>query len=227
MDDRSVAKLGGVCSIVVGILYLLIGVTFLLVPAEQRGGSTIEDIRMLFPSFNQNPTAMMLLYLEFALGAILAIAAVPAITGLVRTVNEGWARWTGNLAFLGFAVVAIYYFQMFAMVPGRAAAYVAGDASTRAAIALPIGVDPQFLLRYGVIGLWILVVSILALRGGKLPRILCVVGIVAAILYWLLAANDILGVATIVRPIIAIAGGIIAAPIWYIWVGSRLLKTTP
>jgi hypothetical protein len=52
------------------------------------------------------------------------------------------------------------------------------------------------------------------------------VGIVAAILYWLLAANDILGVAKTIRPIIAIAGGIVAAPIWHIWVGLRLLKKT-
>ena len=226
MDDKSVAKVGGVCSIIVGILYVLIGATFLLVPAEQKGGTGIDDLIRFLPSFNQNPTAMMLLYLEFALGAILAIAAVPAISGLVRTVNEGWTRWTSNLAFLGFAVVAIYYFQMLAIVPSRAAAYVAGDVSTKAAIAVPIGVDPQFLLRYGVIGLWMLVVSILALRGGKLPKLLSIVGIIAAILYWLLAANDILGVATIIRPIIAIAGGIIAAPIWFIWVGLKLLKTT-
>jgi hypothetical protein len=209
----------------VGVLYVLIGVTFLLVPAEQQGGSGKDDIIRFLSSFNENSTAMTLLYLEFALGAILAIAAVPAISGLVRTVNEGWTRWTSNLAFLGFAVVAIYYFQMMAMVPSRAAAFAAGDASTKAALAVPIGVDPQFLLRYGVIGLWIFVVSILALRGRKLPGILSIVGIVAAVLYWLLAANDILGIATPVRPLIAIAGGIIAGPIWYIWVGSRLLKT--
>ncbi len=224
MDDKSGAKLGGVCSIIVGILYVLIGITFLLVPAEQKGG--IDEIARFLPSFHKNPTAMTLLYVEFALCAILAIAAVPAISGIVRTVNEGWTRWTSNLAFLGFALVAIYYFQMLAIAPSRAAAYVAGDVSTKAALAVPIGVDPQFLLRYGVIGLWILVVSVLALRGGKLPKILSIVGIIAAILYWALAVNDVLGVAMVMRPIIAIAGGIIAAPIWFIWVGLKLLKTT-
>jgi hypothetical protein len=226
MDEKSVNRLGGVCSIIVGILYVLIGVTFLLVPAEQQGGSGMEDIVRFLPSFNKNPTPMTLLYWEFALGAILAIAAVPAISGLVRTVNEGWTRWTSNLAFLGFAVVAIYYFQMMAIAPSRAAAYVAGDASTKAALAVTIGVDPQFLLRYGVIGLWIFVVNILALKGGRLPKVLSIVGIIAAVIYWLLAANDLLGVATILRPIIAVVGGIIAAPIWYIWVGFKVLKTT-
>jgi hypothetical protein len=224
MEEKSVAKLGGVCSIIVGILYVMIGVTFLLVPAEQQGG--IDDIAMFLPSFHQNPIAMTLLYVEFALGAILAIAAVPAITGLVRAVNEGWARWTSNLAFLGFALVAIYYFQMIAIAPSQAAAFVAGDASTKAALVVPTGVDPQFLLRYGTIGLWILVVSILALKGKMLPTLLSVVGIVSAVLYWVLAINDALGVATVVRPILAIAGGVIAGPIWFIWIGIRLLKAT-
>ena len=224
MEEKSVTKLGGVCSVIVGILYVLIGITFLLVPAEQQGG--IDEIAMFLPSFYKNPTAMTLLYVEFALGAILAIAAVPAITGLVRTVNEGWARWTSNLAFLGFALVAIYYFQMIAIAPSQAAAFVAGDASTKAALAVPTGVDPQFLLRYGVIGLWILVISILALKGKMLPTMLSVVGIVAAVLYWVLAVNDALGVATVVRPILAIAGGVIAGPIWFIWIGIRLLKAT-
>jgi hypothetical protein len=223
MEEKSIAKLGGVCSIIVGILYVVIGVTFLLVPAEQKGG--VNDIAMFLPSFYTNPAAMTLLYLEFAFGAIIAIAAVPAISGLVRTVNEGWARWTSNLAFLGFALVAIYYFQMIAIAPSRAAAFVVGDVSTKAALAVPFGVDPQFLLRYGVIGLWILVVSILALQGGKLPKILSIVGIVAAILYWALGFNDVLGVAMAVRPIIAIVGGIITAPIWHIWIGVKLMKT--
>ena len=58
MEEKSVAKLGGVCSIIVGILYVLIGVTFLLVPTEQRGG--IDDIAQFLQSFHTNPTAMML-----------------------------------------------------------------------------------------------------------------------------------------------------------------------
>ena len=113
---------------------------------------------------------------------------------------------------------------MIAIAPSRAAAYVAGDASTKAALAVPTGVDPQFLLRYGVIGLWILVVSILAMRGKKLPTLLSIVGIVSAVLYLGLGINDLLGVAAIVRPIIAIVGGVVAGPIWFIWVGIRSLK---
>ena len=226
MNDKSIAKLGGTCSIIVGILYVLIGITFLLLPVQQKGGTGIDDLVKFFPSFNQNPTVMTILYLEFALCAIIAIAAVPAISELVRTVNEGWVRWTSTLAYIGFAVIAIYYFQMLAIIPSTAAAYVAGDASTKAAIAIPSGVDPQFLFRYGVIGLWILVVSILGLGGGKLPKILSYLGIATAILYWLLAATDVLGSETIIRSIVAVLGAVIVGPIWYIWIGVRLRKVT-
>ena len=185
-----------------------------------------EDLARFLPSFHQSPTAMTLLYWEFALGAILALAVVPAVSGLIRAVNHGWARWTGNLAVVGFAVVAIYYFQMLAIAPSRAAAFVAGDASTKAALVVPQGVDPQFLLRYGLIGFWMFVVNLMALKAGKLPKLLAVVGIVAAVLYWLLAINDLLGVASTLRPVIAVAGGMIAAPLWHIWVGVKLGRTT-
>jgi hypothetical protein len=91
---------------------------------------------------------------------------------------------------------------------------------------VPMGVDPQFVLRYGVVGFWMFVVNILALKGGKLPKILGVVGIVAAILYWLLGFSDLLGVASTLRQIVAVAGGMIAGPVWYIWVGVRLQRTS-
>ncbi len=101
-----------------------------------------------------------------------------------------------------------------------------GDSSTRAPLAIPSGVDPQFLLRYGATGLWILFVSILGLKSRNIPNLLGVVGMLATAMYWLLAASDLIGMAGILRTIVAIAGGVVAGPIWYIWVGVRLLKTS-
>lgn len=225
MAEKSIARLGGVASIAVGVLYLIIAITFLLVPAEQQGGSGTEDLLRFFPSFHVNPTPMMALYVEFLLCAVLAMAAVPAITALVRDVNEGLSSWTSNLALLGFALVAVYYVQMIAEAPSRTAAFMAGDSSTRAALAIPSGVDPQFLLRYGTTGLWIFIVSVLALKGSKLPKILAAIGILGAAMYWLLAVSDVVGMAATLHTIVAIVGGVVAGPIWFIWVGSRLLKS--
>lgn len=227
MNEKSTTKLGGVCSIIVGILYILVGITYLLLPAAQKGGPETEDLAKLFLSFNENPTPTILLYVEFALIGVFAFAVVPAIWGLVRTVNEGWARWTRNLAYLGFAMVAISYFRQLDVVPWRAAAFAAGDASTKAAI---VGtgsgaVDPQGWLTFGIVGLWYLVVNIQARRGDALPKVLCWIGIVGAVSYWLVLVGNVTGMMTLLM-ISAGLGGIILGPIWYIWVGVRLVRSS-
>ena len=227
MNEKSIGKLGGICSIIVGILYVLVGITYLLLPEAQKGGPEIEDFAKALLSINQNPALLILLNVEFALIGIFAFAAVSAISGLVQTVNEGWARWTRNLAYLGFAVLAINYFRAIALTPWRAAAFAAGDASTRAAIA-GIGsvyIDPQGWLSFGAVGLWFLVVNILALRGGMLPKVLSSIGILASIMLGLVVAGNVLGI-VILNMIAAGLGGIILGPIWYIWIGVRLSKTT-
>ena len=227
MNEKSIVKLGGICAVIVGILYVLVGITYLLLPEAQKGGPEIEDFAKILLSVSQDPILTILLYVEFALIGVIAFAAVPAISGLVQTVNEGWARWTRNLAYLGFAVLAISYFRAIALVPWRAAAYAAGDASTRAAIAGSGSflVDPHGWLSFGAVGLWFLVVNILALRGGLLPKLLGIIGIVGAILYGLVVAGNVTGI-VILSMIAAGLGGIIVAPIWFIWIGVRLSRTT-
>ncbi len=227
MNEKSIGKLGGICAVIMGVLYVLVGITYLLLPEAQKGGPEIEDLAKALLSTNQNPILTILLNVEFALIGVIAFAAVPAISGLVQTVNEGWARWTRNLAYLGFAVLAINYFRAIALTPWRAEAFAAGDASTRAAIVGvgPILIDPQGWLSFGGVGLWFLVVNILALRGGKLPKVLGIIGIVGAISYGLVVAGNVTGITLLVM-IAAGLGGIIVGPIWFIWIGVRLLRTT-
>ena len=73
----------------------------------------------------------------------------------------------------------------YAGLPGIAAAFVAGDASTKAALAVVWRSSPDLLgfWGYGAIGIWVLVVSILALRGKDLSSILNIIGILLALLY--------------------------------------------
>ncbi len=223
MGDSSLRKLGGSCSILLGITYIVIGVNYLLLPAAQRPGAPGAQF---LASLAQDPTQYKLQFWMFALGAIFALAAVQAISDAVRSGGEGWVRWTGAMALLGFAVTAVNAFRLLAIQPLRATAYVAGDASTKSIIEgtgalLPL--DPQGWLAWGGIGLWVLAVSLIALRGVALPRNLAYVGIVTAILYWFVLA----GLAFQVERLVAIAaglGGVIAAPIWYVWTGIILRR---
>ncbi len=85
------------------------------------------------------------------------------------------------------------------------------------------GLDPAAFLSFGAVGVWILVVSLLALRSGAWPKPLAYVGIGVAIVYGLVVASSLLQI-QLFTAIVAGVGGVILAPIWYIWFGLRLRK---
>jgi hypothetical protein len=224
MKDNSLNKLGGNCSILLGILYLVIGITYLLLPADQKQTSAVDKF---LPSFAENPTTQIIQYWAFALSGLVAKAVVLAMSERVRSENEGWVRWTSILAILGFAVVAINNFRNIAFQPGLARAYVEGDAVAKTVIELsgPYSLDPQGWLGFGAVGLWVLVVSLLALRAGIWPKLLTYIGIATAAAYWLVVAGFVSNQETLFT-IAAALGGILLAPIWYIWAGLRLRQAS-
>ena len=223
MKSNTLNQLGGFCSILLGISYVLIGALYLLLPADQKSAG---DPAAFYTSVAQGPTLISIYYLMFALGAVIGLGAVPAISEAVRSVHEGWVRWMTNLAVLGFAVTAIDFFRVWAFQAYRAAVFVAGDASTRAAIeATDQGLDPQGWLGFGGVGAWVLVVSLLALQESIWPRTLSYLGIAVAILYWLVVVSFVFNIG-ILLSIVAGLGGVILAPIWYIWVGLRLRQAS-
>jgi hypothetical protein len=224
-NDKSTAMLGGYCSIIVGILYVLMGITYLLLPEAQKSGPNLADVEQYMISFAQNPAPSILLYTELALIGVIAIAVVRAISSRVRKVNEGWAVWTHYLAIIGYATMAITYFRAISLSQYRATAFMAGDASVKAALvgAGSVYLDPFGFLTFGAVGLWILVTNILALRGNNLPNGLCLVGIAAALMNFVVTAGFITGIMVLIA-VAAGLGGIILGPIWFIWTGIRLLK---
>jgi Domain of unknown function (DUF4386) len=227
MKDHSLSKLGGTGSILLGISYVLVAVIYIVMPAEQQDAAGISPEAFL-ESLAQNPTLYIVGGLVFALGSLLGIAAVLAISESVRSVNDGWVRWTSTLAILGFAVNAIDSFRRMALDPARATAYIQGDAVAKAALTVPSalpGLDPQAWLRLGAIGLWVLVVSLLALRGEIWPKPLTYLGMAVTIVYWLIVASNFLQI-QLFTAIVAGVGLVILTPIWYIWLGLRLRKAT-
>jgi hypothetical protein len=121
-------------------------------------------------------------------------------------------------------VTSVGYMASIARLPGIAAAFVAGDASTKAALAAVWRSSPDLLgfWGYGAIGIWVLVASILALRGKELSTILNIIGILLALLYILVPISVMQKSATLQ---LGIAGlGALLAPIWYIWLGLALMR---
>ncbi len=170
MKGSKLSKVGGICSILVGISYIVVGITYLLRPAEQRPGA---DPVAFLTSFAQNPLMSTLMYWAFALGAVFAIAAVLAVSEMVLSLGEGWVRWTSNLAVIGFAVTTLNNFRYLAYYPSLATAYATGDAAAKAAAASSqsvLALDPYGWLIFGGVGLWFLVINLLALGGNTWPK---------------------------------------------------------
>ena len=226
MKDNTLSKLGGTCSILTGITIIVVAVAYLLLPPEQQDACGCPEKFLV--STAQNPTLYILVRGLFGLTSLLAIAAVLAISENVRSVHEGWVRWTSTLAIIGLAVNAIDQFRNMALDPSKATAFVRGDIAVKAALTVPgalEGLDPQGWLRMGATGLWVLVVSLLALRGGTWPKPLAYAGIGIAIANWLLVAGEVIQIQLLIA-IVAGAGFVILAPLWYIWLGLRLRKAT-
>lgn len=221
-QDNSILKIGGWCSVLLGISYIIIGAGYLLLPPAQQS----NDPAKFFPSYIQNPFVDDLIHWAFAIGALLALAVVLAITKYLRSNNNGWLEWSKLLALLGFSITAINDFGAVATIPVEAEAYVKGDLVTQKILTTIVktsSLDPQGWLGFGGVGLWILIISLVALKNDKFPKVLCYIGIGGALLYWL----TLVGFTLENQILIAIAsglGGVIIAPVFYIWVGNVLLR---
>lgn len=213
-------RLGSICAITTGVLYIFIILYVIAVPTGQR-----YDPGQFFENYADNPITMNVLWIVMASIAILAFGVIPSVGALVETVNPRLVRAANGLGLAGSAVSAVSFLTMLGRAPGLAQAYVNGDSATKAAIAaidLP-QLDPFNILVLGGIGVWLLVVNVTALQTGKLSRLHTALGIGMAIF---------LGVAVVAAIIqselldqIAAGVGAVCAPVWYIWMGLYLNKT--
>lgn len=221
MKNNSLARVGGIGAMLVGVAYAAFGITFTLLPHMQR--TPISSLEYLY-SVARDPLLISIHYAALALGALCALVAVPAISEHVSSTGAGWMRWASNLALLGFAVTAVNNLQLLAVIPNRAATFAVGDEFTRKAIVYSqFTLDPYGWLGFGAVGIWVLVVNGLALRSTTLPTPLAYLGIALGLIYWLGALSGIIG-QPIIGELAAGLGGALLAPLWYIWVG-RILRT--
>jgi hypothetical protein len=225
MKDTTLSQLGGICSILLGVSIIVVGATYLPLPPEQQQiVGMYTNPGAFLASVAHNFTLLTVEFWAEALGALAGIAVVLAISARVRSANEGWVRWTSTLAIVGLAITAIDDLRFLALTPGRAAAYVQGDAAVKAALTAPgalEGLDPHHWLRLGAVGLWVMVVNLLALRARAWPAPLAIVGIGVALVYWLAVAGIVLQIPAALT-LVAGLGAIVLAPLWYIWLGLRL-----
>lgn len=224
MKNRDLARLGGVCAILSGILLPVSAIAYMLMPAAQQSWA---DPSAYLLSFAENPTFAMVEYSANVLGAILAFIVILAVADALRPAHEGWLRWATIIGILGYSVYAIQYLRQLSLVPGMAERFLMADSVTRAATAANIYLVPLDLygwITFGAFGVWALVINILSLQQKRWSPLLSWLGIIGGIGYWLVLVGTVLHVD--VLSMIAAAAGVILGPIWLIWLGIFLHKST-
>ena len=212
-------RLGGICSILIGVLDVLLVIYVVAIPAGQR-----YDPGQFLVNYAQNPVPMNVAWIVMAVTSILAV--VPSVSALVRSESQELVRAASILGIVGFAVSAVSFLTLLGSTPGLAQAYMAGDTTTKEAIAavgLP-QLDPLNVLVLGGVGVWHLAVNVLALRDGELPKLHALIGVMLAIGLWLAVLAAIIQSERLDQ--IAAAAGALLAPAWYIWMGIRLIRTS-
>ena len=214
-------KLGGSLAIAIGILYLLLGIMLLLSQTEG-----VQDYEKVLPAFSSSPAIDIVYGIAASLIGLLALGYVPQLSKFVGSDRSAILTWVMYMALLGFAVDAVDQLRSLNILPFLADSFVNGDAATRSAVlaSQPLRwVDTTCFFRFGLPGLWILVVSIIAFDSKKLNTGLCVIGFAGAGFLWLAVIGNLLQ-STIV---IAIGAGaaIVIGPVWNIWIGMTLIKS--
>jgi hypothetical protein len=228
MRDNSLYKLGSIASILVGVSYMIIGITSALTPPAVAG---VPDVQLPIMYFEENKFMILTNWWALLIGAVFALAMIPAVSATVQHLNEGWVRWTSTLATIAFAVVILDNYWSIVYTDAIAKAYVTGTATIRETLTLPGAaqwIDVKGWLAYGAVGLWILVMSLLALRGNAWPKGLAYLGLLGAFIYFMALVSTVIP-SLFISGIVIFVGviGAVLAPIWFTWMGIFLRRASP
>lgn len=214
-------KLSAICSLLIGFLYIFLIIYAVVIPAGQR-----YDPGQFYINYAQSPAAMNVAWIVMAATSILAIPIVSPVGAFIHSEKSEWMKLAASLGVVGFATSAVSFLTMLARAPGLAQAYVTGDSATRTvitAIGLP-QLDPWNVLVLGGVGVWLMVVNLHALQGRTLAKLHSLIGIGLAVFHLVAVIAAIIQSEGMDQ--IAAGAGAILAPIWYGWIGIRLLKTS-
>jgi hypothetical protein len=223
MKRTSLYRLGGICSILLGVSYVVAAITSVLMPPVLDNQPNLQSP---FMYFEQYKTLVLTNWWALLLGAVFALAVIPAVSATVMHLDEGWVRWTSTLATIAFAVVILDNYWSIVYTAARADAYATGSEAIRSALTVPGApqfIDVQGWLATGAVGLWVLVISLHAMRGKVWPKGLAYLGIVGAIVLFMLLVSTVIptlffsGTGKIVAGI-----GAVLAPVWFTWLGIFL-----
>lgn len=225
--DPTLARTGSVASFGVAAAYLASAVAAGLMPAELQGRLDVSR-HEFWLVLSRDPTAHLAFHWSWVAAGLFGLGAVPAISALVWRVHRGAVLWAASAALLGFAVLARSHLMEVAFDRRVIASYPSADPAYQQAVhvsaALALDV-PDGVLTYGAIGVWLIVVSALGLRGRVLPHAVAALGLGAGALL----VAGMCGYMFEVRPLVVAAvaiGGALVVPAWFVALGVKLRRAS-
>ncbi len=218
MENKST----GVILILIAILYIFVGIFYIVDPTSAYAPGTNE----YWQALAEAPIARAAFLFAFASAGALAYCALPALASLMAP-NVGAIRHAAALGQLGFAVTAISYFRLLSGEATRAAAYASGDDAVRKAIgSFSISLDPKGWLIFGAVALCLLGLNAAALRFRTLPTPVALLGLAGAGCYGLAFWGQLTGQPNLTA-LAAGVGAIGIGPLWWLSLGVICLRRCP
>jgi Domain of unknown function (DUF4386) len=227
VDKTSMAKVGSICSILAGTVFLAGGGIFFVFEVGRFDWNSIKSMSEYLNAVPLASTMWTIGNWLAALAAFLAIAGVLALSDEVRPAHEGLVRWTSTLAIIGYAVLAITNVADVYQIRRMAFGYAQLDQSAQSALeAMGYGtLDPTLGLRFITIGPWFLAAGWLSLRNGLLPKGLAYLGVIAGVVALSFVVVSFLELQTLTLMTAALS--VVFHPLWLIWTGIVLGRDKP
>ena len=220
-------NIGSYCAIAAGIAYIIVGIAYFNLPEIQRGTSDFNKFGEYLTSVAADSTMLQLQYWFFSIAAFMGLAVIIAAKRYIRDSSNDMLDWASVLGLIGYGVMCTNFVRLAFLIPQRAQRFVeAGEQLQQAMLganALPL--DPTGILGFGFVGSWFLILNYLARDRDNFPNQLTYIGIIAGILHIFVPLGTIINQQILVA-IAAGLGGIVLGPIWYIWFGITLTKST-
>jgi hypothetical protein len=225
LGGADLARTGSLAAFGVAAGYLASSLCAAAMPPELQGRPEITP-HEFWSVLSAAPHAHLAFHAAWVAIGLCGVAAVPALSAAVWRAHPGATLWSGAAAWLGFAVLARSHLMELAfdrkIIPLYRGASPAFQEAVHVTAGLALDV-PDGVLTYGLVGVWLIVVSQLARRGGA-PRGFAWLGAAAGVSL----VAGMLGYALLWRPLLVLsiaAGGSLLVPAWFVWAGLRLRRT--
>lgn len=213
-------RFGGGAAMVLAALTALAAIAYVLLPAEQRLG---VPGRQLLPSFAANP---MPLQLEMGLLTLMGVVGLAVVRPIRKMVggDDPWLRWASMLAVVGYAIGAVGNSLVMGKLPGIASAFVAADESGKQVIAAfwRTTLDPFGLWQFGAVGVWFLVIGIVAYRSSALSALGVYLAVAAGAAHLAIPVVLVLSAQSALAILALVAALVIV--VWFSWLGLLMWR---